>query len=92
MVFLVTDGRSNDPDSTVRSAKALKDSGVDIFVVGVGNYIYGIDELVKVASYPPANFLFRVKDMKWYWKIIQLAVKQLYPHKWHIVNYDPSCN
>ncbi len=85
MVFLVTDGQSNDPDSTVRSANALKDSGVDIFVVGVGNYINGIDEIVKMDSYPPDKYLFKLLD------IIKLIVKRVYPGKYRIVDYDPPC-
>ncbi|KAL9984356.1 hypothetical protein ACROYT_G006641 [Oculina patagonica] len=91
MVFLVTDGQSGDTDSTVRSAKALKDSGVKIFVVGVGNSIYGIDEMVKAASYPPDEFLFRVKNLDSFWNIIKLIVKEVSPGKYSIVNYDPPC-
>ncbi|KAL9984338.1 hypothetical protein ACROYT_G006622 [Oculina patagonica] len=92
MVFLVTDGKSNvDPHLTIPNANALKNSRVEIFVVAVGSYIDGIDELVKVASYPPAKFLFRVSNMGGFWNIIQLVVKQVYPDKWDIVNYDPPC-
>ncbi len=77
MVFLVTDGISNiDSHLTVPNTNALKTSCVDIYVVAVGSYIYGIDEIVKVASYPPENFLFRIKD---------------YPGKYSIVNYDLPC-
>jgi hypothetical protein len=32
-------------------AKALKDDNVEIFVVAVGSYFSGIDEMVRVASY-----------------------------------------
>lgn len=58
MVFLVTDGHSNVKlHLTIPKANALKNSGVEIFVVAVGKYINGIDEMVKVASYPPEHFL-----------------------------------
>ena len=59
-VFLVTDGKSNvQSHFTVPNANALKKSGVEIYVVAVGSYVDGIDEMVKVASYPPQNYLFR---------------------------------
>ena len=92
MVFLVTDGHSNrNKHLTVPNANALKTSGVDIYVVAVGNYIHGINEMVKVASYPPKKFLFRVKDMQGFWNIIKLIVKEVAPGKYSIVNYDPPC-
>ena len=92
MVFLVTDGHSNrNKHLTVPNANALKTSGVDIYVVAVGNYIRGINEMVKVASYPADKFLFRVKDMQRFWDIIKLIVKEVAPGKYSIVNYDPSC-
>ena len=93
MVFLVTDGQSNkDTHLTVPNANALKTSGVDIYVVAVGNSISGIDEMVKVASYPPEKFLFRVNNFQGFWNIVKLIVKKVSPGKYGIVNYDPSCN
>lgn len=92
LVFLVTDGQSNvDSHLTIPNANTLKSSGVEIYVVAIGAYIYGINEIVKVASHPPEEFLFRVKDLDGFWKIIQLAVKQVYPDKWVVVDYDPPC-
>lgn len=46
---------------TIPKANALKGIGVDIYVVAVGRYISGIDEMVKVASSPPENYVFRVE-------------------------------
>lgn len=94
MVFLVTDGQSNvHRHLTIPKANALKNSGVDIYVVAVGTYISGIDEMVKAASYPPNLFLFRVKKLSGFWKIIKLILKQVSPGKWRIANgqYDPPC-
>ena len=93
LVFLVTDGQSNSKEWTITTAKALKDSGVTIFVVGVGTYINGIDEMVKVASYPPQQFLFRVKTLQQFWKVIQLVIKEVEPGKYTILRgqYDPPC-
>ena len=93
MVFLVTDGQSNvHANMTIPNANALKTSGVDIYVVAVGNYISGIDEMVKVASHPPEKFLFRVSDYQGFWNIVKLIVKKVSPGKYSIVNYDPPCN
>ncbi len=99
MVLLVTDGQSNvDSHLTEAKANALKTSGVEIYVVAVGSYIYGIDEIVKVASSIPQSippnpdpFLYRVKSLAGFWNIVKLIVKKVYPNKWHIVNYDPPC-
>ena len=92
MVFLLTDGRSNvRRDLTVPNANALKAIGVEIYVVAVGSSIYGIDEMVKIASYPPQDYLFRVKNLKGFWAIIQLIVKLISPGKYQVVNYDPPC-
>ena len=92
-VFLVTDGSSNiDDHLTIPNADALKASGVRIFVVAVGNTINGIDEIVKVASYPPNDYLLRVKNVDGLWDVMKLAVKQVYPGKYQFVNYIPPCN
>ena len=78
-MFLVTDGQSNSQVLSIRRAKALKDSGVEIFVVTVGTHIYGIDEMVKVASYPPERFLFRVDTNQQFWEVIKLVIKRVAP-------------
>ena len=78
MVFLVTDGQSNIKERlTIPKAKALKDSGVQIFVVAVGKYIAGIEEMVKVASSPPQQFLFRVENLQGFLHIVELAIKEV---------------
>ena len=82
IVFLVTDGKSDQQDPTIRSAKALKDSGVQIFVVAVGTYINGIDEMVKVASYPPEEFLFRVRSLGQFSEVMKLVIKKVAPEKY----------
>ncbi len=94
IVLLVTDGQSNiNEHLTVLRANELRDVKVEVFVLAVGDYnsISGIHEMVQVANHPPEENLFRVDDMKVFWNIIKLAVKEVYPDKWHIVNYDPPC-
>ena len=65
--------------------------GVKISVVAVGSSIAGIDEMVKVASYPPERFVYRVKKNSGFWEVIKLIIKQVVPGKYNIINYDPPC-
>ena len=89
MVLLFTDGDLTVPDV---NANAMKNSGVDIYVVAVGAYINGIDKIVKVASHPPEQFLFRVNNYAGFRNIIKMIVRQVSPAgKYSIVNYDPPC-
>lgn len=91
-VLLVTDGRSNIRSHlTIPNANALKASGVTIYVVAVGDYISGIDEMVKVASNPSTDLL-RVKDYDEFWDLIQFTVKVVSPGKYNVVDYKPPCN
>lgn len=93
MVLLVTDGQSNYPKLTISKAKALKDNGIDIYVVAVGGHIWGIDEMVKVASFPPKNHMFRVQTLGEFWQVVKLAIKQVSPGKYEVLKRqnDPSC-
>ena len=93
MVFLVTDGQSDSRDQTISKAKALKDDGIDIYVVAVGSYINGIDEMVKVASSPPENRMFRVQTLDEFWQVVKLAIKQVNPGEYKVLNgkIDPPC-
>ena len=93
MVLLVTDGQSNSRDLTISKAKALKDDGIDIYVVAVGSYINGIDEMVKVASSPPENHMFRVQTLNDFWQVVKLAIKQVNPGEYEVLKgqYDPPC-
>ena len=101
-VLLVTDGRSNHYKRlTIPKANALKRDGVQIFVIAVGNYIPGIDEMVKVAGgfspfgFPldPKNFLFRVKTYSNFMEVVKLVVKQVSPGKYSIISgqYTAPC-
>ena len=94
MVFLVTDGRSNmGRHLTIPRAQALKKSGVKIFVVAVGEHVRGIKEMVRVASYPPKDYLFRVKKLDGFLQIIKLMVQRYSPQKYAIIKgqYTRPC-
>ena len=94
MVFLVTDGQSNfGRRLTVPKAGALKTAGVKIFVVAVGSYIRGIDEMVRVASYPPKDHVFRVKNLGGFLEIIKLVIQKVSPSKYAIIKgqYTTPC-
>ena len=86
MVLLVTDGKSNKKKHlTIPRAQALKRSGVKIFVVAVGEKVRGIDETDRVASYPPKDYLFRVKKLDGFLQIIKLMVQRYSPRKYAII-------
>ena len=94
MVFLVTDGQSNiGRRLTVPKAQELKKAGVKIFVVAVGRHINGIDEMVRVASYPPKDHLFRVKKLDGFLQIIKLIIQKVSPSKYAIIKgqYTTPC-
>ena len=93
-VLLVTDGHSNvQTHLTIPKAQALKDNNVKIYVVAVGSYINGIDEMVKVASYPPDEYIFRVDSNSGFLNVVKLVLKQVNHDKWVIVDgqSDPPC-
>lgn len=79
---------------TIPKANALKNIGVKIFVVAIGPFVNGIDEMVKVASYPSQHFLYRVKNLNGFLNIIKLIIKRVAPGKYKVMNgqYDPTCN
>ena len=94
VAFLVTDGKSNvDPDKTIPNANLLKNTGVEIFVIAVGNYIAGIDEIVKVASPDRKQHVFRVADMSGFLDVIKLAYDLVAPGRYQVVagQYQPLC-
>ncbi|CAB4008107.1 Retrovirus-related Pol poly from transposon, partial [Paramuricea clavata] len=77
-VLLMTDGQSNiDKSLTIPNAKKLKDMGAEIFVVAVGDHMYGIDEMAKVASYPPEKYIYRVKTNSGLLYVFELALEKV---------------
>ncbi|XP_052773190.1 sushi, von Willebrand factor type A, EGF and pentraxin domain-containing protein 1-like [Mya arenaria] len=55
IVILVSDGQSNNINKTVTEARRLRDKGVTIYTVGVGDYA-NMDELGAAASNPSYYF------------------------------------
>lgn len=56
--------------------------GVEIFVVAVGSYNTGIDEMVKVAGSSnafmrPEDYLFRVQNYQGLWQVTKLIVQKM---------------
>ena len=90
-VLLITDGASSfNRHRTIAKAAALKQNGVSIYVIAVGSaFMSGIDEMVKVASWPPQNHVFRVSDLNGLLTVIKLVVKQVAPGKYKMVNRQP---
>ena len=87
----MTDGRSNvRQDRTLPEAEALKQLGVEIFVVAVGSYIQGIEEMVNVASRPPEKFLCRVQTHEGFLQIVKMALRQIAPAKYEFEDAPKS--
>ena len=94
IIFLVTDGRSNDKQATLNSAKKIKNNipGLEIFVVAVGSYVSGVDEMANVASYPPLDHVYRVEkdsDLKY---VFEIALEKMNPNKYRAVKPTPLCS
>ena len=94
LVLLFTDGVSNvDKHKTLPNAEKLKNRGVKIFVVAVGDQqMHGINEMAHIASYPPAQYLFRVKKEGDFIRVINLAIKEVAPDLYKILDkYVSPC-
>ena len=59
VAIVMTDGESYYPDKTAEAAKKLKDEGVVVFAVGIGDQV-NKDELKSIASEPVENYMFEV--------------------------------
>jgi len=80
-VLLLTDGSSNiNVHLTLYRAFQLKILGVEMFVIGVGNYMPGIQELVGIAS-STNRHLFRVRDTLSLLDIARLIPPWKYMHQ-----------
>ena len=90
-VLLITDGQSTlNQHLTIPKAEELKKNHVSISVLAVGGqHISGIDEMVKVASWPPERHLFRVSNMNGFLEVIKLVVKEVAPGRYKIIMQQP---
>ena len=59
IAVVMTDGESYYPEKTAAAAKKLKDEGVVVFAVGIGDQVNN-DELKSIASEPIEKYLFNV--------------------------------
>ena len=71
-ILIVTDGQSNINRSlTIENAFRVKQLGVQIFVVAVGEYLDGLQELVAMASTTYAH-MYRVSDLQGFAELVKL--------------------
>lgn len=76
-VLIITDGQSNiKRNMTIPIARSLKTRGIEVFVIAVGEYLDGIDELSKMASSPNAH-MYRVEDMSGLVLVVKLIPRSL---------------
>ncbi|KAL9984408.1 hypothetical protein ACROYT_G006696 [Oculina patagonica] len=81
-VLIVTDGQSNiKRDRTLWKAMDLKLNGAEIFVIGIGEYVEGIDELAHLATTLDAH-LYRAGDMQGLVEIVKLITPVSYRRNW----------
>jgi Mg-chelatase subunit ChlD len=71
-VLVVTDGRSNvGKETTLYEALELKVLGIEVFVVAVGKYVEGIEELIGIAT-TRERHLFRVDSLGGFIKVVRI--------------------
>lgn len=68
VVIVVTDGKS--ADDITQPAKALQDSGVEIFAVGLGESV-SLGQLENIASFPSAKYAYHGN----YKEVVEIASK-----------------
>lgn len=71
-VLIITDGQSNmHKTKTLYRGLLLKNAGAQVFVIAVGKYIKGINEIVSLASSTDGH-LYRVRDTNGLLRIVKL--------------------
>ena len=63
IMIILTDGESDDSEATRTAASQSRESGVEIFVVGIGNDV-NIDELNDIATDASGTHVYRVTEFK----------------------------
>lgn len=61
VVILITDGMSTDPGKTAVESAKVKQKGIHIYVIGIGEYVFQL-ELFNIASSPAPENVFFVAD------------------------------
>lgn len=89
-LLIVTDGQSNiKKHLTLEKASKLKQSGIEVFVIALGEYLEGIEELSKMASSPNAH-MYRVEDMNGLILVVKLIPHTLSAWSSNILGGDPT--
>ena len=81
MVLVLTDGKSSD--SVDEPAQKLRDSGVTIYSVGIGNN-FEVDELNAMATHPDSDHVFTA-DFDAMGTIVNAIKGQMCKGKWSLV-------
>ncbi|GFR96541.1 collagen alpha-5(VI) chain [Elysia marginata] len=61
IAIVITDGDSNNKQATITSAKRLRNEGITVFAIGVGDG-YNLDELNAIATDPDSLHVFSVDN------------------------------
>lgn len=77
-MFILTDGQSNiKKEKTLYLAYVLKEIGIEIFVMAVGQRIEGINELAMLATSTDKH-MYRVGEMEQFTQVVQEIPKDPY--------------
>ncbi|KAK3749637.1 hypothetical protein QZH41_001725 [Actinostola sp. cb2023] len=88
-ILIVTDGQSNiKKHLTIEKAIRLKQVGIEVFVIAVGEYLDGMEELSKMASSPNAH-MYRVEDMNGLVLVVKLIPRSLTQWSSNILGGSP---
>lgn len=63
IVIVITDGESNEQDETLTEARLIRQEGIHVISVGIGNWL-DIHELEAMASYPYQQNMFHVENFQ----------------------------
>jgi hypothetical protein len=89
-VLVITDGQSNvKRNLTIPNAQKLKAEGIEVFVIAVGEYLDGMEELSKMASSPNAH-MYRVEDMRGLVLVVKLIPRSLEQWRSNIFGGSPG--
>lgn len=61
VAILITDGKSTDRGKTLKAAERVREAGIHLFAIGVGDQV-DFRELEELASSPTWDYVFEVDD------------------------------
>lgn len=76
IAIVITNGKSTDPDSTLKQANLLKREGVKVFVVAIGEV--SLNGIMEIASVPSDWFIIQVPNYSVLEKYVWILAYRIY--------------